>query len=204
MTISLISTIFDLKSLLLAVDKFEPETIVLLTDNKNYPEIKDIMEELYKKRGRHLKIKIKEISNKDILTIASQTFNIISTEIKEKNDVIVHLIENNSIESIALSYASCSFIKDIYKLTILDPKNEEIVDLPIFDYNISKNKVKILLYINEGADNVKDISEKTELSSSMVYNHIKDLRHSGYINPKELVLTTAGKMAILKFQSIEL
>lgn len=201
---TLISTIYDFKSLSLAVDKFKPDTVVLLTDNKDYPEIKDIMEELYKKRGRFLKIKIKEIANKNILTIASQTFNIISTEINEKNDVIVHLIENNSIESIALSYVSCSFVKDIYKLTILDPKNEEIVDLPIFDYNISKNKVKILLYINEGLDNVKDISQKTELSSSMVYNHIKDLRHSGYIDPNELVLTTAGKLAILKFQDIKI
>ncbi len=204
MSVTLISTIYDFKSLSLAVDKFEPETVVLLTDDKDYPEIKDIMDELYKKRGRFLKIKIKEIPDTDMFKIASQTFNIISKEIKEKNDVIVHLIENNSIQSMALSYAACSFIKDIYKLTILDPNNDEIVDLPLFDYNISRNKVKILLYINEGVDNVKDISEKTELSSSMIYNHIRDLRNSGYINPDQLVLTTAGRLAILKFQDIEL
>ncbi len=200
MNITLISPINDFKSLSLAVDKFKPETVVLLTDDKNSSENKDIMEELYKKMGRFLEIKIYEIDNKDLYLIASQTFNIISKEIKQNKEVIIHLTEDYSIQGMALSYAACSFIHDIYKLTIMDPTTDKIVDLPLFNYNISKNKIKILLYINDGVNNVKDLSEKTELSSSMTYNHIKDLRKSGYIDPDKLELTTAGKIAILNFQ----
>lgn len=160
MNITLISPINGFKSLSLAVDKFKPETVVLLTDDKNSSENKDIMEELYKKMGRFLEIKIYEIDNKDLYLIASQTFNIISKEIKQNKKVILHLTEDYSIQGMALSYAACSFIHDIYKLTIMDPTTDKIVDLPLFNYNISKNKIKILLYINNGVNNVKDLSEK--------------------------------------------
>ncbi len=85
----------------------------------------------------------------------------------------------------------------VERIVYVTEEDSEVVDLPILNFGISKTKLMILEELENGDTSVKNLAIKIGISRGMTYNHIRELREMGFIDPQQLVITSAGELAII-------
>jgi CRISPR-associated protein Csa3 len=85
----------------------------------------------------------------------------------------------------------------VEKIVYITEEDKNIIDLPILNFGISKTKRSILEEIQSGENNVQNLSTKIGISRGMTYNHIRELREMGLVDPDYLKITSAGELAII-------
>ncbi|KZX11909.1 CRISPR-associated CARF protein Csa3 [Methanobrevibacter filiformis] len=193
----LISTIHDAEPLMISITKFSPKKVVLLTEDNESDVIRETRETLSNVFGRFIDIQFKEINSKDIVKIGIEVSEIIDQEKDSGNRIVLNI--SSSIEPQILgilfgSYTKHQFVDRIFYVNLED---NEIVDLPILRFGISKTKKEVLLNIIDGNNSVKKLSEAVGISRGMAYNHIRELRDMGLIKKDSFEITSAGELAII-------
>ncbi len=98
-------------------------------------------------------------------------------------------------------YSSTTFVaepQEPCRFDIITEEDNELIELPLLSFGISKTKKEIMEKISNGETAINKIAKMAGISRAMTYHHIRELKGEGFIEDKDgIKLTTAGKLAIL-------
>src|SRR3989338_10829180 len=72
----------------------------------------------------------------------------------------------------------------------------ELMPVPLIDFDVSPNKLKILAELDKGNKKAMAIANKMKVNRSLIYASIKDLIKGRYIT-KEWEVTDSGKICLI-------
>ncbi|MDR0913426.1 MAG: ArsR family transcriptional regulator [Methanobrevibacter sp.] len=204
----LILTDHNIKEAIMAITKYYPNKIIVLTDNSYYYERN--REKLASIFQWFINMEFKKVDFSNIVEIA-KSFNNILNDVNNENSENKFIINFNTTDKsiiFGIMFSAYSNNKFIDSISFFD-NNIHIrnsFDLPILSYNLSDIKKNILKYLideNEKSmdyyeeKSVENIASVFNISKPMIYTHINQLRNMGFIEEKSLKLTTAAYIAIL-------
>ncbi|MBM4242143.1 MAG: CRISPR locus-related DNA-binding protein [Euryarchaeota archaeon] len=197
MDYTLISTIYSLEPAMFCITQFSPKKVVLLRE-EDATETKLNVEKMLKDTvGKFIEIEIKITSLYDVVRIAQDTADVIENENAHKRNVIVNISGGRKTQALGALFGSYARHNMVERIVYVTEEDNEIIDLPILSFGISKTKRMILEEMKEEETSVKNISIKVGISRGMTYNHIRELREMGFIAADKLEITSAGELAII-------
>ncbi|HEC56527.1 MAG TPA: CRISPR locus-related DNA-binding protein [Candidatus Syntrophoarchaeum butanivorans] len=194
--VTLISTIYAIEPVIVAVTHFSPSRIVLLRE-EDAPEEKIRSEEMIKTSfGSVLEIETRITSLYDVVRIARDVAGIIEEEAARGQRVVVNITGGRKPQAFGALFGAYARKDLVDKVVYVTEEDQTVVDLPLLDFGISETKRMILEAMNEGMRSVSDIALKIGISKGMTYNHIRELKAKGFISD-DMRITNAGRLAII-------
>ncbi|MDI6644290.1 MAG: CRISPR-associated CARF protein Csa3 [Methanobacteriaceae archaeon] len=197
MKVTLISTFYSLEPVMVAITKLSPDKLILLKNKDAKNEKLQSEVTLRKTVGRIIDINTLDTSVYDVVKIARDTAEIIDRESAEENRVIVNVSGGRKTQALGALFGSYARHKQVERIVYLTEEDNEIVEIPKLNYGISTTKKQILKELDMGNASVKNLSIKVGISRGMTYNHVRELREMGLIEPNKLEITSAGQLAII-------
>ncbi|GAB4313661.1 MAG: CRISPR-associated transcriptional regulator Csa3 [Methanobacteriaceae archaeon] len=197
MKITLISTFYSLEPVMVAITKLSPDKLILLKNEDDEDEKLKSEVTLRKTVGTVIDIDTLNTSVYDVVKIANDTAELIDREAAEGNKIIVNVSGGRKTQALGALFGSYARHNHIERIVYLTEEDNEVVEIPKLNYGISKTKKHILKELEGGDASVRNLSIKIGISRGMTYNHIRELREMGLIEPDKLKITSAGQLAII-------
>jgi CRISPR-associated protein Csa3 len=194
---TLISTIYSLEPVMACITQFSPNKIILLREENPPDKITEAERMLQETVGKVLEIISKPTSVYNVVIVAQDTAEIIEEEHAHGHNIVVNISGGRKPQALGALFGSYSRHNMVEKIVYITEEDKNIIDLPILNFGISKTKRIILEELYAGENNVKNLSIKIGISRGMTYNHIRELREMGLIDPKAFKITSAGELAII-------
>jgi CRISPR-associated protein Csa3 len=194
---TLISTIYSLEPVMACITQFSPNKIILLREENPPDKILEAERMLQETVGKVLEIISIPTSVYNVVIIARDTAEIIEEEHAHGHNIVVNISGGRKPQALGALFGSYSRHDMVEKIVYITEEDKNIIDLPILNFGISKTKRIILEELYAGENNVKNLSIKIGISRGMTYNHIRELREMGLIDPKAFKITSAGELAII-------
>jgi len=196
--VSLITTIYSIAPVMAAVTKLSPNRIILLRED-DAPEEKLRAEQMIRETlGKVIEIDTKITSIYDVVDIARDTVDVIEEESAHDRVVVVNITGARKTQSLGALYGAYARMDLVERVIYITEEDNEIVELPMLSFDLSKTKKRMLEEIDKGEKSVRKIAKKVGVTRSMAYYHIRELKKAGYLQDKKgLRITTAGKLAVL-------
>ncbi|MEM4598961.1 MAG: CRISPR-associated CARF protein Csa3 [Candidatus Diapherotrites archaeon] len=194
----LISTIYSVESIVLAITRFSIDRVFLLVSDEYDENQHNALKQIKDNYAKVIEVKEKKIPQYDIVSITEKCVELIDA-IPTKDKIIINITPARKTQSIGLLYAAYKRAKFIDKIIYICEDKKEIVVLPILEFYITETQQQILENIRPEMT-LSELAEKlkNKQSKAMLYKNIKELREKGYIEDKNgLSLTDAGKIAKL-------
>ena len=195
----LIATLYNPDPVLLAATKLGPDRLILLIDDKPNEEQTASLKLIQDSLGKVLDVKAVKCCVLDIVKVATKCVEII--DMQPKDDIIyVNITGGRKTKAIGLLFAAYARHEKVKKIAY-NPEEDKsaVVYLPRLSFRLTESQKKILEYLDAGEyASIKDLSEKIDLSTAMLYRAIDELKDMDLITTEEgLKLTDAGKIARL-------
>lgn len=193
---TLISTFFSFQPFVAAAHAYSPSKIILLVAEDTIKKdvvVKDLekVKELY---GKIAVIEIIKVNGSDLLSIAEKTISLLENE---KGKMIVNISGGWKLLAQGVLYGCYARSEFVSKIICNNIEDNTIVELPKLTYGLSKTKRKVLEEISKrNGKAVSDIADNIGKTRGMLYQHLKELKESGYVDEK-FDITLAGRMALL-------
>ncbi len=196
----LIATLYSPDPVLLAASRLGADKLILLVDKnpdeeqeKSYKLIKDSL-------GRVVEVERVEVEVYDIVKIAEKSVEVIDNQSKN-DEIFVNITAGRKTQALGLLFAAYAR-SNVVKKIAYNPEEDKtaVVWLPKLSFKLTESQREVLKALkNEDNTNIslKELAEKIGISRSMLYRNIEELKHMGYIEPDEIKLTDAGRIAIL-------
>lgn len=194
---TLISTIYSLEPVMACITQFSPDKIILLREENPPDKILEAERMLQETVGKVLEIKSIPTSVYNVVIVAKDIVEIIEEEYAHGRNIVVNISGGRKPQALGALFGSYARHNMVEKIVYITEEDKNIIDLPILNFGISKTKRIILEELNAGENNVKNLSIKIGISRGMTYNHIRELREMGFIDPKAFKITSAGELAII-------
>ncbi|AUB56278.1 MULTISPECIES: CRISPR-associated CARF protein Csa3 [Methanobacterium] len=194
---TLISTIYSLEPVMACITQFSPNKIILLREENPPDKIVEAERMLQETVGKILEIKSIPTSVYNVVIVAQDTVEIIEEEYAHGRNIVVNISGGRKPQALGALFGSYARHNMVEKIVYITEEDKNIIDLPILNFGISKTKRIILEELYAGENNVKNLSIKIGISRGMTYNHIRELREMGLIDPKAFKITSAGELAII-------
>jgi len=194
---TLISTIYSLEPVMACITQFSPNKIILLREENPPDKILEAERMLQETVGKVLEIISIPTSVYNVVIIARDTAEVIEEEYAHGRNIVVNISGGRKPQALGALFGSYSRHDMVEKIVYITEEDKNIIDLPILNFGISKTKRIILEELYAGENNVKNLSIKIGISRGMTYNHIRELREMGLIDPKAFKITSAGELAII-------
>jgi CRISPR-associated protein Csa3 len=194
---TLISTIYSLEPVMACITQFSPNRIVLLREEDAPEKITEAERMLQETVGKVLEIESKPPSNYNVVLVARDTADVIEEEYANGRKIVVNISGGRKPQALGALFGCYARQDMVEKIVYVTEEDKNIIDLPILNFGISKTKRIILEEIKQGENNVKNLSTRIGISRGMTYNHIRELREMGLIDPDTLNITSAGELAII-------
>ncbi|MDO5835807.1 MAG: CRISPR-associated CARF protein Csa3, partial [Methanobacterium sp.] len=191
---TLISTIYSLEPVMACITQFSPDKIILLREENPPDKILEAERMLQETVGKVLEIKSIPTSVYNVVIVAKDIVEIIEEEYAHGRNIVVNISGGRKPQALGALFGSYARHKMVEKIVYITEEDKNIIDLPILNFGISKTKRIILEELNAGENNVKNLSIKIGISRGMTYNHIRELREMGFIDPKAFKITSAGEL----------
>jgi CRISPR-associated protein Csa3 len=193
---TLISTLYSFDSIVKAITQESIETLYLLLDEGAKP--KNQIESLKKIKETYSKIiEIKEynIPVYDILKITKKCVTLIDSI---KGRPIVNITPSRKTQAIGLLYACFKRSQNIEKIVYMAEENQELIPLPLLNFELSDSQQTILKNVDDGTTITK-LKTKSDLSRAMVYRILNTLKAKGLIldTTEGWKITDSGRIALL-------
>ena len=179
------------------ITQFSPNRIILLREEDAPEKITEAERMLQETVGKVLEIKSKPTSIYNVVLVARDTADIIEEEYANGRKIVVNISGGRKPQALGALFGCYARQDMIEKIVYVTEEDKNIIDLPILNFGISKTKRIILEEIKQGENNVKNLSTRIGISRGMTYNHIRELREMGLIDPETLTITSAGELAII-------
>lgn len=195
----LIATLYRPEPVLLATTRLGPDRLILLTDKDQDKEQKEAIKLIQDSLGKVIEVKEVKTECYDIVAIATKCVEII--DMQPHDDLIfVNITGGRKTKAIALMFAAYARHERVTKIAY-NPEEDKnaIVWLPRLSFRLTDSQKLILEKIDSGTfETIKDLSEKVDLSTAMLYRAIDELKDMDLISTEDgLMLTDAGKIAKL-------
>ena len=192
----LVSTIYSVDSIIKTITQESITDLYLIIDETKMP--KDQQEAIKKIKDTYSKIiTIKEVKVPvyDILSITKKCISLIDS-IKTKP--IVNITPSRKTQAIGLLYACFKRSQNIDKIVYMAEETQELIPLPLLDFELSDSQQTILKNVDDGITITK-LTTKSDLSRAMVYRILNTLKAKGLIQDSEegWKITDSGRIALL-------
>jgi CRISPR-associated protein Csa3 len=194
---TLISTIYSLEPVMACITQFSPNKIILLREEDAPDTINEAERMLQETVGKVLEIVAVPTSIYNVVMVARDTAEVIEEEYAHGRNIVVNISGGRKPQALGALFGSYARHDMVEKIVYITEEDKNVIDLPILNFGISKTKRIILEELNAGENNVKNLSTKIGISRGMTYNHIRELREMGLIDPKAFKITSAGELAII-------
>lgn len=179
------------------ITRFSPQKLVLLRE-EDAPEKKLEAERMLTETvGRVMDIETRITSIYEVVKIAQDTADVIEGENAHGRRVVVNISGGRKPQALGALFGCYARHKMVERIVYVTEEDGEVVDLPILNFGISKTKLMVLEELEKGDTSVKNLALKIGISRGMTYNHIRELREMGFIDPHQLEITSAGELAII-------
>jgi predicted transcriptional regulator len=85
----------------------------------------------------------------------------------------------------------------VHRIVINKTRGIGISDLPKLSYNLTQARREVLMKVSTKSEkSILDIANELHKTRGMVYQHLRDLKDSGYVN-EDYEITDAGRLALL-------
>lgn len=179
------------------ITQFSPNKIILLREEDAPDKIKEAEHMLQETVGKVLEIVSVPTSIYNVVMVARDTAEIIEEEYAHGRNIVVNISGGRKPQALGALFGSYARHDMVEKIVYITEEDKNIIDLPILNFGISKTKRVILEELYAGENNVRNLSTKIGISRGMTYNHIRELREMGLIDPKAFKITSAGELAII-------
>ena len=195
----LIATLYNPEPVLLATTRLGPDRLVLLIDNEPSKEQNDALKLIQNSLGKVIDVKVVRTDVYDIVRIASKAVEVIDMQPKE--DIIyINITAGRKTKAIGLLFAAYARHDRVRKIAY-NPEEDRsaIVYLPRLSFKLTESQKTILEHIERGKySTIKELSEKIDLSTAMLYRAIDELKDMDLLTTEDgIKLTDAGKIARL-------
>jgi len=197
METTLISIVYSIEPVMICITQFSPRKVVLIMEEEPPKEKEQVQKIIEDTLGNFIEVKIKETSLYDVVQIAKDTVDTIDEERAKGRKVVVNISGGRKTQALGVLFGCYARNNDVQRIAYVTEEEGEIIDLPILSFGISKTKKKVLEELKRGETSVKNLALKLGISRGMTYNHIRELRNMGFIDPEKLEITSAGELAIL-------
>lgn len=195
MTKTLISTFFSFVPVEAAIYAFSPSKIILVADKNSLSkkEVKGALEKVKETYGKFAKIEVAEVPGSDLLAIAKKAIELIENEDRP----IVNVSGGWKLLAQGVIYGCYARSHLVSKIICNDIERNTPVELPKLTYGLSEPKKQLLRELSErDGRTIAQIAEKLDRTRGMLYQHLKELKESGYVD-EEFQITDAGRLALL-------
>lgn len=197
METTLISTIYSIDTVIFCITQLKPDKVILLREDNTGPDENKVKQIL-----KDISIELSEIISHDIslndeVQVARNITELIDNEKESGRKLVVNVSGGVKSAPISILFGCYARQKEIERIIFVLEEYKELIDLPILNFGISKTKKKLLEALMEGEKSIKNLSINLGISRGMTYNHIRELREMGFIEPEKLDISFAGKLAFI-------
>ena len=195
----LIATLYNPEPVLLASTRLGPDRLILLIDKDPDKEQREALELIKDSLGKVIDVKEVKTDAYDIVAIATKCVEIIDMQPID-DQIFVNITAGRKTKAIGLMFAAYCRHERVLKIAYNPEEDRKaIVWLPRLSFRLTDSQKLILEKIDSGKfDSIKDLSEKIELSTAMLYRAIDELKDMDLMTTEDgLKLTDAGKIARL-------
>ena len=193
----LIATVYSHEPVTVSAARLGVDKIILLIDKEPDKPQKEALEIIEKSVGPIVETVKTDVY--DIVEVAKVARDIIDKY--EKDEIFVNITAGRKTKALGLLYACYIRSKKINKIIYVTEEDKRMIILPKLSFNLKDTELKVLEYINKkGIKSIIDLSKEMEISRSMLYTNLDELKDKGLIeetSKKEYLLTDAGRIAIL-------
>ncbi len=192
---AMISTIYSVDSIILAVTKEAIDTLYLIVDEEPNKEQSVAINKIKEMYSKLITIKEIKVPVYDVFKVVKKCINVIeSIPVKP----VVNITPSRKTQAIGLMYACFKRSAQIEKIIYMSEEPKELITLPLLNFELSENQIQVLKNIEEGMT-IQKITDKTDISRAMVYRIINSLKAKGLIEDGEkgLRITESGKIGLL-------
>jgi CRISPR-associated protein Csa3 len=196
MSKTLISTLYSFDSIVKAITQESIETLYLLVDEGKQPKNQvDALKKIKETYSKVIEIKEFKIPVYDILKITKKSVTLIDSI---KGKPIVNITPSRKTQAIGLLYACFKRSQNIKKIVYMTEENQELIPLPLLNFELSDSQQTILKNVDDGTTITK-LTTKSDLSRAMVYRILNTLKAKGLITDTNegWKITDSGKIALL-------
>ena len=197
METTLISTVYSIEPVMICITQFSPRKVVLIMEEEPPREKEQVKKIIEDTLGKFIKVQKKETSLYDVVQIAKDTVDTIDEERAKGRKIVVNISGGRKTQALGVLFGCYARNNDVQRIAYVTEEEGEVIDLPILSFGISKTKKKLLDELKKGETSVKNLALKLGISRGMTYNHIRELRNMGFIDPEKLEITSAGEIATL-------
>jgi len=196
----LIATLYSPEPVILAITKMEGvNRLLLLIDKEPDKQQTNALKLIKDSFGKVIDVVAVKTEVYDIVKVASKCVELIDTQ--PKDDLIyVNITSGRKTKAIGLLFAAYARHDRVKKIAY-NPEEDKstVVYLPRLSFKLTESQKLILGFLDAGNySSIKELSDKIDLSTAMLYRAIDELKDMDLISTEEgLKLTDAGKIARL-------
>lgn len=181
-----------------AIQSYPASRIILVIDaKKDDPELKKNLDLVDGTFGQIAKIKTVFVDSADVLGTVKAVAELIDKETAEGRRVVMNASGGFKLLGHSLLYASFARPSKVEKIVCSTMKDARLVELPKLSFDLSEPKLDLLRELEKrDGRSVDDLAKKLGKSRAMVYQHLKELKESGYIDGK-FNITLSGRIVLL-------
>ena len=191
----LITTIYSVESIILAITRFSIDRVFLLSSEEFDENQQNSLKQIKDNYSKVLEIKDKKIPVYDIVKITEKCVELIDA-ISTKDKIFINITPSRKTQAIGLLYAAYKRAKLIHKIIYITEEKNEIITLPTLEFTTTESQQQILENLKPD-QSIQDLTNKIKQSKAMLYRNIKELKEQGLIEDTQdgLKITDAGKIA---------
>ena len=168
--LTLITTIYRIEPVMAAFTKFSPSKIVLVRED-DAPEEKLKAEQMIRETiGRVVEVDTKITSLYAVVDIARDVVDVIEEEKAHGRNIIVNITGARKTQSLGALYGAYARRELVEKVVYITEEDNEVIELPLLSFDLSKTKKRILEEINKGEVSVRNLAKRVGISRAMIYH----------------------------------
>jgi CRISPR-associated protein Csa3 len=194
---TLVATIYKYEPIMKTVAKYDIERVVLIRER---PELASEDDRVKKEKaidsvkdslGSVMDVEVVETELHDLYQVAEDTLETIRNE----EGVVMNITGGRKPQAIGALMAA-SIAGNVEEVNYYSVEDDDITIIPKFDLRLSEKPKQVLQLVSEGKK-PKEIVDELEMSQSMVYKHLNDLKEKDYVSKEEgWTLTRLGKLVL--------
>ncbi len=195
----LIATLYGSDAVMLSVTKLGPDRLILLVNKEANSEQEKSLKLIKDSLGTVIDIKTTKVDMYDIVAIAGKVVEIIDMQ-PDEDEIYVNLTSGRKTQAIGLLFASYARHEKVKKIAYYPEDSKAIIYLPRISFKLTSSQKKILEYLDQNKDgkSMKELADKIDLSTAMLYRAIDELKDMDLVSTeKGIKLTDSGKIARL-------
>ncbi|MCD6591020.1 MAG: CRISPR locus-related DNA-binding protein [Candidatus Aenigmarchaeota archaeon] len=191
----LLTTVYSMDSIVLAITRLSIEKVFLLVDKQPDEQQKETVKKIRESFGKVLEISERKVEVYDIVSVAHSVVELIDS-IPGGDEIYINITPARKTQALGLLFGAYRRSMRIKRIVYMIGETRRLIDLPVLSFDVSKTQLKILENI-ENYRSLMKLADDLGMSRAMLYRNIKTLKDMGLITETEngFRLTDAGKIA---------